>query len=356
MLEDAGECIEESDCPKGYTCNDGRCMPSGLTDTTAPETIITSGPQAETTETTATFYFTCNEEPCSYECRIDGGAWGICTSPATYTGLGTGQHTFEVRASDEAGNTDPTPSSCTWSVISGGGGGGSGGGSNDTTPPETYITTANTGMSATFAFECDEQNCSCECKLDSGVWESCTSPVKYSGLYPGSHTFEVRAIDGAGNADSTPAMHTWEVVRTWDEISAGGEHTCAIGSDTSLWCWGRNNYGQVGDGSREDRTEPVYISDGWQMVSSGGYHTCGIKTDGTLWCWGRNDYGQLGDGTFTNRSVPVQVGQDTWNEVSAGALHTCGIKSDSSSLCWGDNYYGQLGDWTTWKEVPIYVP
>lgn len=80
------------------------------------------------------------------------------------------------------------------------------------------------------------------------------------------------------------------------------------------------------------------------QVSAGGYHTCAIMSDGTLWCWGRNDAGQLGDGTTTPRLFPVRVGSETeWTSVSAGADHTCGIRS-GSLFCWGADGYGQLGN------------
>jgi alpha-tubulin suppressor-like RCC1 family protein len=156
----------------------------------------------------------------------------------------------------------------------------------------------------------------------------------------------------------------------WIQVSAGGSHTCGIKSDNTLWCWGRNDNGQVGDNSTTKRDLYTAVNGGgtWKQVSTGGTHTCGIKSDDTLLCWGDNASGQLGDNTSgTNRLIPTAVnGGGTWKQVSAGGVHTCGIKSDDTLLCWGSNNLGQIGDNTsgtnrliptaingggTWKQV-----
>ena len=95
----------------------------------------------------------------------------------------------------------------------------------------------------------------------------------------------------------------------------------------------------------------------WTTVAAGYNHTIGIKTDGTLWAWGRNDYGQLGDGTNTNKNVPTQIGTDTnWKLIAAGDNHTMAIKDNGTLWAWGRNNYGQLGDGTTVnKNTPFLV-
>ena len=135
----------------------------------------------------------------------------------------------------------------------------------------------------------------------------------------------------------------------WKQVAAGAYHTMAIKSDGTLWGWGRNYDGQLGVGTSgmyDIKSTPVQmgISTDWKQVRAGKSHTIAIKNDGTLWGWGRNDYGQLGDGTSEVKSKPVQIGTSAdWKQVEAGSLHTMSIKNDGTLWGWGLNYYGQLG-------------
>ena len=136
----------------------------------------------------------------------------------------------------------------------------------------------------------------------------------------------------------------------WDSFSCGYSHVAAIKSDGTLWAWGYNGQGQVGDGTTIGRSAPsrVGTDTDWVAVASGGYHTVALKRDGSLWAWGRNTEGQLGDGTTTNRPTPSRVGTSTdWATPSAGLFQTFAIKTDGTLWAWGDNDYGQLGDGTT---------
>ena len=81
-------------------------------------------------------------------------------------------------------------------------------------------------------------------------------------------------------------------------------------------------------------------------MSGGVLHSCGVQGDGTLWCWGANAHGQVGDGTQTNRLAPVRVPGQAWGQVAAGNLHTCSRRQDGSLWCWGSNAYGEIGDGT----------
>jgi alpha-tubulin suppressor-like RCC1 family protein len=143
-------------------------------------------------------------------------------------------------------------------------------------------------------------------------------------------------------------------------ISTGDQHTCARRTDGTIWCWGNNAYGQLGNGTTTSSSTPVQISaSGFFIeISAGGYQTCARTGDGTLWCWGENNVGQVGDGTTTNRLTPVQVTGLPYPaaEISAGEDHTCARLTDGSLWCWGWNYHAQLGDGShTDSWVPINV-
>jgi Bacterial TSP3 repeat len=175
-------------------------------DTSAPDTSLGSGPSGTVASNAASFSFWSSEAGTSFQCRLDGAAWTGCGSPKEYSGLANGSHTFDVRATDAAGNTDASPASRTWTV-------------NvpppDTTAPETSISAGPSGTvasaSASFSFSSSEAGSSFQCRLDAGAWASCSSPKAYSGLANGSHTFDVRATDAAGNTDASPASRTWTV-------------------------------------------------------------------------------------------------------------------------------------------------
>ncbi len=132
----------------------------------------------------------------------------------------------------------------------------------------------------------------------------------------------------------------------FSSLSAGLSHTCGVGSGGMAACWGRNLNGQLGDGTRDDRTTPRTVAGGvpFRRVSSGWHHTCGLGTDNRAYCWGLNAAGQLGDGSRLDRLVPTRVA-GAFSVLSAGSAHTCGISGDQI-LCWGDNSFGQLGDGT----------
>ena len=105
------------------------------------------------------------------------------------------------------------------------------------------------------------------------------------------------------------------------QISAGGFHTMALKSDGSLWAWGPNSRGALGDGTTVDKLSPVQITadTDWVSISAGGFHTMALKSDGSLWAWGANATGALGDGTTGDKLSPVQIGADTdWVSISAG--------------------------------------
>jgi alpha-tubulin suppressor-like RCC1 family protein/endonuclease/exonuclease/phosphatase family metal-dependent hydrolase len=128
-------------------------------------------------------------------------------------------------------------------------------------------------------------------------------------------------------------------------LSAGGQTTCLTRSDGTARCWGRNDFGQVGDGSRIRRDTPTtVIGGGWATISTSGASSCGVKEDGTLWCWGLDNYGQLGIGRGAPVARPHQVGAShRWAQVSTAWAHTCATRTNGTLWCWGQNLWGQLG-------------
>ena len=162
--------------------------------------------------------------------------------------------------------------------------------------------------------------------------------------------------DGSYTANNNPIQIG--IDNNWSTISAGGTHSLAIKTDGSLWAWGARSAGQLGDGINTlfDRNTPFRIGteNDWAFISTGFNHSLAIKTDGSLWAWGENFRGQLGDGTNIDRYTPIRIGSDnTWTYVSAGADHSLAIKTDGSLWAWGYNFYGQLGDGT---DISRYTP
>ena len=170
-------------------------------DATPPDTSIIGGPSGTVNVATAQFDFTSDDPNAVFECDLDGGGWASCTSPKSYVGLSEAPHTFQVRAVDQFGRTDATPASRTWTI--------------DLTPPDVTIDSGPTGTvavsSATFTFSSTDGTATFECRLDGGGWSVCVSGITYSGLSNASHTFDVRAVDPAGNKTAPPASRTWTV-------------------------------------------------------------------------------------------------------------------------------------------------
>jgi hypothetical protein len=181
--------------------------PATVVDGTPPDSSIEAAPNDPSGVASASFSFSGDDGSgtgvAGFECELDGAGFAPCTSPRAYASLPDGSHTFEVRAHDGVGNTDATPATVEWTV--------------DTTAPETTIDAAPADpsgvASASFSFSGGDGSgtgiAGFDCQLDGAGFAPCTSPQVYASLPDGSHTFEVRARDAAGNVDPTPASLTW---------------------------------------------------------------------------------------------------------------------------------------------------
>jgi alpha-tubulin suppressor-like RCC1 family protein len=141
-------------------------------------------------------------------------------------------------------------------------------------------------------------------------------------------------------------------------ISSGDSHNCALMTTGGVKCWGRNDFGAIGDGTAVARPTAVDVpglSSGVASIATGGNHSCAVMVAGGIKCWGRNDTGQLGDGTLVLKRIPTDVLNISSgvNMISAGYSFTCAIISGGVN-CWGNNYMGQLGNGTlTQSSVPV---
>ena len=186
---------------------------SWTVDTAEPESSLLTTPDSVTNDTSASFTFSATDSSAiaGFECSVDGGAYAPCSSPITLPPTGEGAHTFAVRAIDAAGNSESTPSSFSWTV--------------DTTEPESSLTTnpdaLTNGTSASFGFNASDASgvTGYLCSLDGGAFAPCTSPVSFTGIGEGAHSFEVKAIDAAGNTETAGASYSWTVDLTAPETT-----------------------------------------------------------------------------------------------------------------------------------------
>lgn len=179
-------------------------------------------------------------------------------------------------------------------------------------------------------------------------------------------TMWVWGSSGAGNLGLGPGILNGILptrigtATDWRSISVGYEHCLALKTNGTLWGWGINSLGELGDGTNTAKTIPVQIgtANDWQIVSaSKAIYSLAIKTSGTLWACGGNTFGQLGLGNTVNTNVITQVGTATnWQSISAGSGQSLAIKTDGSLWGWGDNSSGQIGDGTMLnKNLPVLV-
>ena len=165
----------------------------------------------------------------------------------------------------------------------------------------------------------------------------------------GSRPTEVCSTSGGPEPCSRAPIAVGGALR-FMTISAGVRHVCALTPDSTAYCWGNNDAGQLGNGTLADTALPVAVSGGlhFKAVTLGFSHSCGLTVSGDAYCWGDNTWAQLGEAATAQASTPRAVnGGIIFLSLSAGAYHTCGIGTGNSASCWGENANGQLGAPTT---------
>jgi len=178
------------------------------------------------------------------------------------------------------------------------------------------------------------------CALTTGGGVMCWGRNDWGQLGSGTATYQSTPTAVSGLASGATS------------VAAGYSHTCAVTMGGGVLCWGSNAYGQLGDGTTTSRRTPTAVSglaSGVTAVTTGQFHTCAVTSGGGVVCWGRNESGQLGDGTITNRLTPTAVGglAGGVTRVAGGYYHTCVLTTGAGVACWGSNRDGELGDGTT---------
>lgn len=199
-------------------------------------------------------------------------------------------------------------------------------------------------------------DCAAECAARSvatGAYHSCAVLADGTGACWGFNRYGQL---GDGTQEDGLGRRTVLAPQALRTITAGWSHTCALGDDGTAWCWGRNKYGQLGmadDVEESGVPLPVVPLGPAVELSAGQNHTCAVRPDHTVWCWGANSFGQLGDGTDTDRTQPVRVSSlEDVVAVRAGGEHTCALEEDGSVWCWGRNHRGQLGNGAS-QDAPL---
>ena len=198
--------------------------------------------------------------------------------------------------------------------------------------------------------------------IAAGYWHGLT--VKADGTV---WSFGNNSTGQLGNGTTTASNTPVQASGLTDAVGVGGGgdiyaigHSLAVKSDGSVWAWGNNYYGQLGDGTTTQRLTPVPVSalTNVKAVAAGHRHSLALANDGRVWAWGYNVYGQLGDGTTTQRTTPVLVsGLTDVVGIAAGQFYSLAVKADGTVFAWGDNGFGQLGDGTTTnRTTPTRVP
>jgi alpha-tubulin suppressor-like RCC1 family protein len=161
------------------------------------------------------------------------------------------------------------------------------------------------------------------------------------------------ALGSAAAAAQTP----WDSLR-FVAVSAGGKHTCAITRTATAYCWGENDFGEVGASPSTRVETPVMVrTPALTATAAGTHHSCGLDRDGVVWCWGSNKYGQLGNRRTKSSATPIAVSFDVrFSAITAGGNHTCALGVDQLAYCWGDQWDRAVGSFDAGDNVREPMP
>jgi alpha-tubulin suppressor-like RCC1 family protein len=181
--------------------------------------------------------------------------------------------------------------------------------------------------------------------VSAGARSACATRTDSTLYCFGQNQFGQAGQGNTTDPQATPVPISTPAATGWASVSGGYQHHCALRTDRSLYCWGDGGSGRLGVGSTTLSTSPVQVpGSSWWALGLGTDHTCAIKLNGTLWCWGSGGNGRLGLNSTLDKTSPTQVGTlTTWRTVLGGMVHTCAVRADNTVWCWGANDKGQTG-------------
>ena len=190
-------------------------------------------------------------------------------------------------------------------------------------------------------------------QVAAGFVHTCALTVDGNAFCWGSNEYgqlgASTSSDGCGGRPCSKSPIAVSGGLRFKSIAAGWVHNCGVGTDGATYCWGGGSVGKqgyLGDGRLSLSATPVRVQadSAFVALALGDSHTCALTASGMAFCWGQNTWGELGDGSSLDRATPVAVAtQQRFRSISAGAYHTCGITLAGEAYCWGDNRWGELG-------------